>query len=119
MPLIVNWLVWLVPLTVRLTVIFELVTEKLFTANSLPPPPESLVAVAVPALGLQAQPAGAVRISVLLLCAAKSPVPPSTMTIWPRIAKPGVTPLSALAAGLFAPPEAPGTGPSASAAPGH
>src|SRR6266404_3776048 len=106
MPLMVRWFVWVVPLTVRVTVTLEEVTEELFTTNSFAPFPESLVAVAVPTPALNRHPAGAVRMRVLLLCAAKSLVVPSWITILPKVVKTLETPFWALSAGRPAPPVA-------------
>src|ERR1051326_4776576 len=81
----VKLLVCAVPVTVRLTVRLEAVTEKLFTTNSLAPEPESRVASAPPVPALNRQPLGAVKMSVLLVWTAKSPVAPSWMMMLPNV----------------------------------
>src|SRR5438046_8330491 len=75
---------FVVPLTVRVTVTFELVTATLVEVISLLLRKLALAAAAV----LKRQPSGRVKINVLLVPGAKSAAAPSVMTISPRALKP-------------------------------
>src|SRR5207249_9494044 len=90
-----------VPPTESVTVRVELVTEIEAAEMSLPVANETL-----PAPGLKAQPLGAVRMRVLLLPVAKSPLlaPLSAMTMFPSVVYCGDVALAALSADRLVPP---------------
>src|SRR3989442_868819 len=89
-----------VPLTLKVTVKFEAVTETEAEVMLRVP-----VKLAVPTPGLNCQPVGMVRISVWLLPAAKSVAAPSVMTMLPRAVNAApLVELSALSAETLFPP---------------
>jgi len=75
-----------VPLTVRVTVTFDVVTATLAAVMSLLLRKVALATAAV----LKRQPSGSVKINVLLVPGAKSVVRPSVMTILPSAVKAGL-----------------------------
>src|ERR1051326_4768008 len=100
----VKLLVCAVPVTVRLTVRLEAVTEKLFTTNSLAPEPESRVASAPPVPALNRQPLGAVKMSVLLVWPENPPFPPLGVMWFPSVETAGGARFGFLDPGGPAPP---------------
>src|SRR6266581_6754726 len=100
MPLMVR-LSWLaVPMTLNLTVIVELDTERLRLLLGM----SRLLEVRLPAPALKRQPLGAVKISVTLVPIEKSVIAPSWITILPKVVNAGAAPFWALSAETEAPP---------------
>src|SRR6266568_3121754 len=100
MPLMVRLSVLAVPMTLKVTVIVELETERLRLLMGM----SRLLELMPPAPALKRQPLGAVKISVTFVPFEKSVIAPSWITILPKVVNAGTAPFWALSAETEAPP---------------